>query len=946
MVLRMTRFFMALFVATSLLSVACGKPQSTECETDENCPTKQRCQTGRCVCRSPLISCRGICIHPQQNSLHCGACENSCQSGTACLLGRCECLQSQSLCGGRCTDTSSDPQHCGACGMTCSPTQVCTQGRCKKQCPAPTPKSCARGCFNLRHSDRHCGSCNQTCSKQKRCLNGQCECPPGMLLCAGTCIQPAHHPNHCGACNRSCGKGQSCSLGRCVTTCPGHTPALCFGGCVNTKTNSLHCGACGKACSQDKRCIDGRCQCPAGQYDCLGECVDLRSDSRHCGSCGRTCAQGHLCAEGRCQLKCPLSTPTVCFGGCMNTKTNSNHCGACGNRCYGGKYCIQGQCQCPSGETDCKGRCVNTKAHSMHCGACHQRCPTNRFCSQGRCVTQCPSSTSLICDGGCVNPNKNSQHCGGCNRACPKGQSCQNKQCLCPQSQTMCQGQCRDLETDIRHCGQCQRPCQTGKVCHQGQCICPKGSVLCDGTCVKLKEDPKHCGSCGQKCQSAQACCAGKCVQLQLNKNNCGRCGQRCQPSEGCCGGSCVTTQITQGKPYQGVAQNIAQERCDGLDNNCDGQIDEEVCWKLTSPSSSSGTNILQVIQVDRQENIYIGGIFFRSMVFGGTTYANRGRGYFILKLAPSGKAHWFKTWPAGKLRTLNIDTQQNLYMSLSFSGPIKFEGYTDPRSGNLMVKLNPKGKLIKATQYTSSQSLPTTSTVIDAKQNIYIAGTFDGSAVFGTTTLNAPQQNSSGRGAIFLSKIDSKGVFQWAKMALQVKSSKSYQYLNNILFHEKDQAIFLIGRAKGSVMFGEKAFEGGPIQSNSYLARYDSKGTVEWIKTIATDSDITNAYIDANKGLFLLGQYKGILKLSPKPVKAPTSEYFFVQVSPTGQPLWSETKSSSKETYLLDPSHQLYGAIQHSKTLKVETKISPQPEGLAVIKYDANFNRIDAIFY
>lgn len=550
----MKRISLLLVVLLSLLfAISC---QSPECETDEQCKGNQRCLSGQCICRPPLIACGGACINTLQDSQHCGRCDNACQSGTRCILGRCLCPQEQTLCDGKCTDIQTNPSHCGQCGQTCPSDKRCVDGACRALCPDATPTVCDGGCFQTQSSDLHCGGCNQACTNGRHCFSGSCQCSPGTELCQGRCMSLSNHNQHCGSCNNPCGQAQVCYRGRCITQCPAATPAVCFGGCANLQDDDHNCGQCGNACPVGTRCIQGQCECPQGLAKCNGKCVDLESDSSHCRRCNQACGKGQRCSQATCTISCPTATPTVCFGGCVELKSDSLHCGACGARCIGGKNCVQGTCVCPKGTTECNGQCIQLQANGLHCGACNKSCPAGEFCSQGSCVKECPKATPTICQGGCMNLATNVQNCGACNKTCAPGMSCENKRCTCPSSQTSCNGRCIDLQSNAIHCGACNNRCPKGLRCNKGLCVRNCGSqvpTLCNDLCVNLKTDRRHCGTCGQSCPAHQQCengkcgcpkgttdCSNQCVNLKTDLRHCGACANTCQAGFACTRGQCL----------------------------------------------------------------------------------------------------------------------------------------------------------------------------------------------------------------------------------------------------------------------------------------------------------------------------------------------------------------------------------------------------------------------
>jgi hypothetical protein len=130
---------------------------------------------------------------------------------------------------------------------------------------------------------------------------------------------------------------------------------------------------------------------------------------------------------------------------------------------------------------------------------------------------------------------------------------------------------------------------------------CYGGMVLCGGTCVDIRSDHENCGACGNACEPAVVCsggecilecpggmvnCSGSCVDLSSDENNCGACGAACPPGLNAvplCGGSLCGLQCLPGWSDMDDAPGCELnceitspvETCDGIDENCNGAVDE-----------------------------------------------------------------------------------------------------------------------------------------------------------------------------------------------------------------------------------------------------------------------------------------------------------------------------------------------------------------------------------
>ena len=130
----------------------------------------------------------------------------------------------------------------------------------------------------------------------------------------------------------------------------------------------------------------------------------------------------------------------------------------------------------------------------------------------------------------------------------------------CPAGLAWCSGSCVNISNDHSNCGACGSECEAIEVCYEGECLleCPVGRENCDGSCVDVDIDPFNCGDCGEVCEAGEnarpVCIGGECDIVC-------HAGWSDLDHDGSCETPCIPTSD--------------EELCNGMDDNCDGNIDE-----------------------------------------------------------------------------------------------------------------------------------------------------------------------------------------------------------------------------------------------------------------------------------------------------------------------------------------------------------------------------------
>ncbi len=308
--------------------------------------------------------------------------------------------------------------------------------------------------------------------------------------------------------------------------------------------------------------------------------IDLDTDVLNCGVCGVACRINGAfpkCVDGVCVID-------MCAPGRQDL--NDDPRDGCESIC---NISNDGVEICDGIDNDCDGIVDNgfDLTTVENCGSCGNECelahaiPTcERVGGNYTCRIQSCEEDFFNFDG---------QHGNGCEKQCIQSNGGQE---ICDGRDNDCDGQ---VDEETPNAGM---PCESPSLCPwhpEGKCVGPcadRGVYVCSGN--QLVCVPKA----GAPTPSIEVCdpdgvdedCDGlsnEDFNLMTDPNNCGACGNVCDVPNAfsaCVNGECVVGACRNG--YNDLDPNspgceyecpeaINDEICDGVDNDCDGEVDE-----------------------------------------------------------------------------------------------------------------------------------------------------------------------------------------------------------------------------------------------------------------------------------------------------------------------------------------------------------------------------------
>lgn len=219
----------------------------------------------------------------------------------------------------------------------------------------------------------------------------------------------------------------------------------------------------------------------------------------------------------------------------------------------------------------------------------------------------------------------------------------------------------------------------------------------------------------------------------------------------------------------------------------------------------------------------------------------------------------------------IHVDDAGNVYTTGVFYGTIDF----DPGVGvaNLTAtifdvfvsKLDAEGNFVWAKNFGSNSSNTAHSIYVDAAENVYLTGSFNGTIDFdpGTGTNNI---STNGNLDIFISKLDVNGDFVWAKSFGSTNADFGYS-----ISVDGSGNVYTTGGFRGTVDFDpgtgtNNLVSTNTVQPDAFISKLDASGNFVWAKSfggLGLDQG-KSIHVDNVGNIYTTGEFVATVDFNP----------------------------------------------------------------------------------
>lgn len=294
-------------------------------------------------------------------------------------------------------------------------------------------------------------------------------------------------------------------------------------------------------------------------------------------------------------------------------------------------------------------------------------------------------------------------------------------------------------------------------------------------------------------------------------------------------------------------------------------------------------------IAVDGNGNVYVTGYFYDTATFGNISKTSAGdTEIFVVKYNAAGTFQWVET--AGGTFSdagydITVDGSGNVYVTGYFSDTATFGTASKSSAGandTFVAKYNAAGMLLWVQSIGGTDGDSGQQVAVDGSGNVYVTGSFGGTANFGTITKTA-----AGTYDMFVAKYDPVAeVWRWVQTVGHTGIS-----IGRAIALDGSGNVYVTGYFENTVTFGttSKISAGS---SDIFVVKYSTTGTMEWVQT-AGGANFDQGYgiaVDGNSNVYVTGAFSGTATFgSTVKTSVGETDIFITKYNPSGTWQWTQ---------------------------------------------------------
>lgn len=344
------------------------------------------------------------------------------------------------------------------------------------------------------------------------------------------------------------------------------------------------------------------------------------------------------------------------------------------------------------------------------------------------------------------------------------------------------------------------------------------------------------------------------------------------------------------------------------------GQVDpDSFAWVQTGGGTLNDAGM--ALAVDAATNVIAVGVYSNSVTFAGTTLTNAGsRDLFVASYRGDGGLNWIQR-AGGSLDDgaagVATDSQGNSYVTGFFRGQARFQQTLLTSRGTsaaldaFLAKYNSQGGLVWVQQAGGPGDDRGYATAVDSDGGCLIAGTFNGTAIFGPniqlTAANAQVPEA------FVARYRTNGTLAWAKRFGASRGVIAYA----VRVGGDGRTVFA-GEFLGNAQLGTNTLVSAGDR-DAFVASLNAQGDVQWATQIGGGGTDGARGLDLDPGgrVFVAGYFSDTLRWgSLSVVSAGKRDFFLAHLNSEGLPVWIQPGGGSEDDILNSVAVSSRGAV------------------------------------